>query len=171
MLASRHQQYKHARTATKSTCPTCFALHTAQTPNNRQCTRLKTRVANPRHDSATDNQSQGTDSWDEDVTKTEHHVSDTAPDIDWAKAQSLAFLAGASSLVAVVAIQLTGTADLQGMAYDSIPEALQEALPQLGEDKNKGPLSQFSLAVQNFKLPVRTHACRSTSYLCHQLAC
>ncbi|KAL0038130.1 hypothetical protein WJX79_004071 [Trebouxia sp. C0005] len=38
------------------------------------------------------------------------------------------------------------------MAYDNIPKPLQEALPQLDEDKNKGPLSQWDVgaAVQNF---------------------
>lgn len=107
-------------------------------------------MANPRHN--TDIEAQGDGSWDKDLAEPDHHASDTAPGVDWAKLQTLAFLAGASTLAAVVAVQLSGKADLQGMAYDTIPKPLQEALPQLGEDTNKGPLSQWDVgaAVQKF---------------------
>ena len=130
--------------------PPCVALHAPQHSSGIHRDRLTTRVANPRHN--TDIEAQGDGSWDKDLAEPDHHASDTAPGVDWAKLQTLAFLAGASTLAAVVAVQLSGKADLQGMAYDTIPKPLQEALPQLGEDTNKGPLSQWDVgaAVQKF---------------------
>ena len=150
MILSRQVRCHQSPRRPQNSCPAYFALHSPQHSSGIPRGRLTARVANPRHN--TDTEAQGDGSWDEGLAEPDHHASDTAPVVDLAKVQSLAFLAGASTLAAVVAVQLSGTADLQGMAYDSIPKPLQEALPQLGEDKNKGPLSQWDVgaAVQNF---------------------
>ena len=150
MILSRQLRCQQSPKRPQSRCPACFALHAPQHSSSTHRGRLTARVANPRHN--TDTEAKGDGSWDEDLAEPDYHASDTAPGVDWAKLQSLAFLAGASTLAAVVAVQLSGKADLQGMAYDTIPKPLQGALPQVGEDKNKGPLSQLDVgaAVQKF---------------------
>ena len=150
MILSRQLRCHQSPKRPQSSCPAYIALHSPQHSSGISRGRLTVRVANPRHNS--DTEAQGNGFWDEDSAEPDHHASDTAPVVDLAKFQSLAFLAGASTLAAVVAVQMSGTADLQGMAYDNIPKSLQEALPQLGEDKNKGPLSQWDVgaAVQKF---------------------
>ncbi|DBA92880.1 TPA: hypothetical protein ACH3X1_003051 [Trebouxia sp. C0004] len=150
MILSRQLRCQRSPKPPQSRCPACFALYAPQHSSGTHRGRLTARVANPRHN--TDAEAQGDGSWDKESAEPDHHASDTATGLDWAKLQSLAFLAGASTLAAVVTVQLSGTADLQGMAYDNIPKPLQEALPELGEDRNKGPLSQLDVgaAVQKF---------------------
>lgn len=150
MILSRQLRCYRSPKQPQSSCPANIALHSPQHSSGIYRGRLTARVANPRHN--TDTEAQGDGSWDEDLAEPDHHASDTAPVVDLAKLQSLAYLAGTSTLAALVAVQLSGTADLQGMAYDNTPKPLQEALPQLGEDKHKGPLSQWDVgaAVQKF---------------------
>ena len=150
MILSRQLRCHQSPKRPQNSCPAYIALHSPQHSSGIPRGRLTARVANPRHN--TDTEAQGDGSWDEDSAEPDHHASDSAPVVDLAKLQSLAFLAGASTLATVVAVQLSGTADLQGMAYDNIPQSVQEALPQLGEDKSTGPLSQWDVgaAVQKF---------------------
>ncbi len=126
---------------------------------------MTAKVANPRHNDGNDARNDGTGSWDDGKSAAEsaQDTPNVALGVDWAKVQNLAALVGAATLGAVVTLQLTGKADLQSIAYQSIPEPLQEALPQLGGDTNKGPLPQFEVGavVQNFQVSPGKGTCGS----------
>ena len=74
--------------------------------------------------------------------------------LDWAKVQSLAALTGASTLAAVVVLQLSGKTDLPKIALDNVPDSVREALPDQLGGSPKNALQRFDLGaiLQNAKV-------------------
>lgn len=65
---------------------------------------------------------------------------------------------GLSTLGAVIVLQLFGKTDLPKLAYDSIPESVQEALPeQLGAKQHKNLPQPFNLGAFVQKAQVHIH--------------
>ena len=152
MQAAQH--FKSSRCVTgPPSSPSCTAVHAYQLCSSKRCRRTAVRVANPRNNDDKDVKSTGTGSWDEDApVETGQEMSSVAFGIDWGKVQSLAALLGASTLATVLAVQLTGKADLESMVYQTIPEPLQEALPQLNKSNRLLPLFDVGAVVQNVKV-------------------
>lgn len=127
--------------------PGCTACHPFQLFNSRLLQKQRVRVANPRHDSDQEASRQSTNSWDEPPpTDVGQDGSHQASGVDWARLQSLAALTGASTLAAVVLLQLSGKTDIPKFAYNNVPESVQDALPeQLGGKQHKPPWQLFDI--------------------------
>lgn len=96
--------------------------------------------------------------WDKAAAETEEGVSDAAPEIDWPKLQSIAATSGGIALAFVLAVTVAGTTDLPSVAYNSLPDTLQDAIPskaQLGIQKDTGQLD-VGAAVQSVVVSVST---------------
>ena len=141
--------------------PGSTARHPFQLFSSRLLEKQRVRVASPRHESDQDTLHQSTNSWDEPPpSDAGQEASQEASGVDWAKIQSLAALTGASTLAAVVVLQLSGKTDVPKLAYKDVPESLQNALPeQLGGKQHKAPsqLSDVGSFVQKTK--VSKHMC------------
>ena len=129
--------------------PGNVARHPSQLFSSRLLQKQRVRVANPRHDGEQDAAHQSTNSWDEPAANDDgKHESQQASAVYLAKVQSLAVLTGISTLGAVIVLQLSGKTDLPKLAYDNVPESVQEALPeQLGGKQHKNLPQPFSLGV------------------------
>lgn len=151
MVLVTHMQCTSLMAGRKRSYTFCSPLHSQLGTRRRS---LRPRVANPRHDDNTDANEHGSGAWNEPDQA-------LSKGVDWAKVQSLAALTGASTLAAVVIIQLTGKADLATMAFENIPEPLQEALPQKPGSRNKGPQGPFDIGsvVQNIQVGSNDHSC------------
>lgn len=142
----------------------CYiARHPPQPFSSRLLQKQIVRVANPRHEDEQDTAHQSTNSWDEpsasDAGQDEYQQ---ASPVYWAKVQSLAVLMGLSTLGAVIVLQLFGKTDLPKLAYDSVPESVQEALPeQLGGKQNKNLPQPFNLGafVQKAQVHILAEGC------------
>ena len=128
---------------------------TLNTPSQRQFS-LDARVATPRHDESDTAPDTNESQWDKASAETEAGVSDAAPGINWPKLQSVAATAGGIilALTLVVAVLLP-TNEVPGIVYNTLPEAVQNLLPDKPKPKldfriNKSP-GQFDLGalVQN----------------------
>ena len=127
-----------AFSASQSSRPGSTARHPSQLFRSRLLQKQRVRVANPRHEGEQDAARQPTDSWDEPpTTDVGHDESQHAFKVDWAKVQSLAALTGASTLAAVIVLQLSGKTDLPKLAYENVPESVQEALPEQLTNRSK----------------------------------
>ena len=139
-------------------CPKCLIglIFHSPLPIKRSRHALTARVANPRQDSEHDVSDKAKNSWaDNAAPDSGQDESQAAAGLDWAKVQSLAALTGASTLAAVIVLQLSGKTDLPKLAYENVPDAVQEVLPeQLGGKQRNGPLQQFDVGalVQNAKV-------------------
>ena len=126
-------------------------------------------MANPRHEGRQDASHQSTNSWDEPATDAGQDESQQAPAVQWAKVQSLAVLTGVSTLGAVVVLQLAGMTDLPKMAYDSIPESVQEAFPaQQGPKQHQNTPQPFNLGAIVHKAQVHIPTQLFASAAAHQ---
>lgn len=126
----------------------------------------RARVANPRHDDEQDTIRQSTNSWDEAPPSEDGQVeSQQASGVDWAKMQSLAALTGASTLAAVVVLQLSGKANISGFAYDNVAESMQQALPeQRRGQQDKAPRQLFDIGA--FVQTAKVSSCMGIKVLC-----
>lgn len=96
--------------------------------------------------------------WDKAAAETEEGTSDAAPEIDWPKLQSIAATSGGIVLAFVLAVIVAGTTDLPSVAYNSLPDTLQDAIPSkahLGIQKDTGQLD-VGAAVQSVLVSVST---------------
>lgn len=131
---------------------------------NSRLQKHKARVANPRHDSEQDTIRQSTNSWDEAPPSDGGQAeSQQASGVDWAKVQSLAALTGASTLAAVVVLQLSGKADISRFAYDNVAESMQQALPeQRRGQQDKAPRQLFDVGAFLQTAKVSNFMCNKT---------
>lgn len=137
--------------------PGAIARHPSQLFSSRVLQKQRVRVANPRHEGEQDAAHQSTNSWDEpSATDAGQEESQQASGAYWAKVQSLAVLTGVSTLAAVVVLQLFGKADLPKLAYDSVPESVQEALPEQLRGKHSNSSQPFDLGAFVQKAQVHT---------------
>lgn len=145
--------------------------HPPQLFGNRSHHRFTVRVANPRHDGDQSPDETATNSWDErSASDAGQDKSQAAVGVDWAKVQSLAALTGASTIAAVVVLQLSGKADLPQLACKNIPDSVQEALPeQLGGKQRKAPWQQFDVEAVVQKAKVHTWFMRTAASLLAQV--
>lgn len=127
----------------------------------------RARVANPRHDDEQDTVRQSTNSWDEAPSSDDDQAgSQQATGVDWAKMQSLAALTGASTLAAVVVLQLSGKADISKLAYDNVAESMQQALPeQRRSQQDKAPQQLFDIGAFVQTAKVSNFMCNYVSYV------
>ena len=144
--------------------PGFTACHPFHLFNSRLLQKQILRVANPRHDGEHETSRQSTNSWDEpppaDVGQ---DGSQQASGVDWAKMQSLAALTGASTLAAVVLLQLSGKTDIPKFAYNNVPGSVQDALPeQLGGKQHKAPWQLFDIGAFLQTAKVSTSASLAT---------
>lgn len=153
--------------------PGFTACHPFQLFNSRILHKQRVRVANPRHDSDQAASRQSTNSWDESPpADVGQDGSQQASGANWARMQSLAVLTGASTLAAVVLLQLSGKTDIPKFAYNNVPESVQGALPeQLGGKQHKAPWQLFdvSAVLQTAKVSksnLRQHHWSSSSHAC-----
>lgn len=126
---------------------------TLKIPSQRQ-SRLVARVAKPRHDESKPAPNADDSQWDKASAETEAGVSDAAPSINWPKLQSIAAISGGSILALTLTVAvLLPTNEVPGIVYKTLPEVVQNMLPdkpELGLRVNKSP-GQFDLGalVQN----------------------
>lgn len=129
--------------AGQSSKPAFTACHPFQLFNSRLLQKQRVRVANPRHDGEHEPSRQSTNSWDAPPpTDFGQDGSQQASGVDWAKMQSLAALTGASTLAAIVVLQLSGKTDIPKFAYNNVQDALPE---QLGGKQHKAPWQLFDV--------------------------
>lgn len=123
----------------------------------------RARVANPRHDDEQDTVRQSTNNWDEAPPSEDGPVE--ASGVDWAKMQSLAALTGASTLAAVVVLQLSGKADISRFAHDNVAESMQQALPE----QRRGQQDQAPRQLFNIGAFVQT--AKVSNFMCNKSLC
>ena len=160
--------------ADKLSKPGSTARHPFQLFSSRALGNQRARVANPRHEGEQDTVRQSTNSWDEPPPNEDgHDASQQAwTGLDWAKMQSLAVLTGASTLAAVVLLQLSGKTDIPKLAYNNIPGSVQDALPeQLGGKRHKAPWQLFDIGAVAQKTKVSNHMCFASKAATIFVAC
>lgn len=160
--------------ADKLSKPGSTARHPFQLFSSRVLGNQRVRVANPRHEGEQDTVRQSTNSWDEPPPNEDgHDASQQAwTGLDWAKMQSLAVLTGASTLAAVVLLQLSGKTDIPKLAYNNIPGSVQDALPeQLGGKRHKAPWQLFDIGAVVQKTKVNNHMCFASKAATIFVAC
>lgn len=107
-------------------------------------------MAKPRHDEADTSSGHQSGEWDKDSKQKEEGLSEAAP-IDWPRLQSAAATSGGIALALVFAATVAGTTDVPLVAYNSLPNVVQQALPsktQLGIQKDTGQID-LAAVVQN----------------------
>lgn len=113
--------------------------------------RLVAHVAKPCHEEADTPSEHESGEWDKASVDTEEGVSGAAAAVDWPRLQSIAATTGGIALALVLAITLVGTTEAPLLAYNSLPDVVQDALPsksQLGISKDTGQIN-IGAAVQN----------------------